>query len=94
MPGNFFGRLFRVTTWGESHGPALGVVIDGCPPGMPLTADDIQHDLERRKPGKGLTSPRREPDRVEILSGVFQGLTTGTPISLVIYQSGCAQHGL
>jgi chorismate synthase len=84
MPGNIFGRLFRVTTWGESHGPALGVVIDGCPPGMPLTADDIQQDLERRKPGKALTSPRREPDRVEILSGVFQGLTTGTPISLVV----------
>lgn len=85
MPGNTFGRLFRVTTWGESHGPALGAVIDGCPPGMPLNIEDIQHDLERRRPGKSLTSPRREPDRVEILSGVFQGLTTGTPISLVVY---------
>lgn len=84
MPGNTFGRLFRITTWGESHGPALGAVIDGCPPGVPLTAEDIQHDLERRRPGKALTSPRREPDRVEILSGVFQGVTTGTPISLVV----------
>ena len=85
MPGNTFGRLFRVTSWGESHGPALGAVIHGCPPGMPLTVDDIQRDLERRKPGRGLSSPRREPDRVEILSGVFQGLTTGTPISLIVY---------
>jgi len=85
MPGNTFGRLFRVTTWGESHGPALGAVIDGCPPGVPLTVEDIQSDLERRKPGKTLTSPRREADRVEILSGVFQGLTTGTPISLIVY---------
>jgi chorismate synthase len=85
MPGNTFGRLFRITTWGESHGPASGAVIDGCPPGMPLTMEDIQKDLERRKPGKALTSPRKEPDRVEILSGVFQGLTTGTPISLVVF---------
>jgi chorismate synthase len=84
MPGNTFGRLFRITTWGESHGPALGAVIDGCPPGVPLTAEDIQRDLERRRPGKALTSPRREPDRVEILSGVFQGVTTGAPISLVV----------
>jgi len=85
MPGNTFGSLFRITTWGESHGPALGAVIDGCPPGIPLAAEDIQYDLERRRPGKALTSPRREPDRVEILSGVFQGVTTGTPISLVIH---------
>jgi chorismate synthase len=85
MPGNAFGRLFRITTWGESHGPASGAVIDGCPPGIPLTPEDIQCDLERRRPGKALTSPRREPDRVEILSGVFQGVTTGTPISLVIH---------
>jgi chorismate synthase len=85
MPGSSFGSLFRITTWGESHGPALGVVIDGCPPGIPLRAEDIQHDLERRRPGKALTSSRREPDRVEILSGVFRGVTTGTPISLVIY---------
>ena len=85
MPGNTFGSLFRVTTWGESHGPALGAVIDGCPSGMPLTAEDIQHDLERRRPGKRLGSPRREPDQVEIVSGVFQGVTTGTPISLIVY---------
>jgi len=85
VAGNSFGRLFRITTWGESHGPALGVVIDGCPPGIPLAPEDIQRDLERRRPGKRLTSPRGEPDRVEILSGVFQGVTTGTPISLVIF---------
>ena len=85
MAGNTFGRLFRITTWGESHGPALGVVIDGCPARIPLEVGDIQRDLERRRPGKHLTSPRREPDQVEILSGVFNGLTTGTPISLVIY---------
>jgi chorismate synthase len=85
MAGNSFGRLFRITTWGESHGPALGAVIDGCPARIPLEPDDIQRDLERRRPGKHLTSPRREPDRVEILSGVFNGLTTGTPISLVIF---------
>lgn len=85
MAGNTFGRIFTVTTWGESHGPALGAVIDGCPPGIPLTEQDIQSDLERRRPGRGLASPRREPDRVEILSGVFKGMTTGTPISLIIY---------
>ncbi len=85
MSGNSFGRLFRITTWGESHGPALGVVIDGCPPGISLSEQDIQADLEKRKPGKALTTPRREPDRVEILSGVFNGVTTGTPISLVIF---------
>ena len=85
MSGNSFGRLFRITTWGESHGPALGVVIDGCPPGIPLTTGDIQQDLDRRRPGGHLTTPRREPDQVEILSGVFENTTTGTPISLVIY---------
>lgn len=85
MAGNTFGRFFRVTTWGESHGPALGAVIDGCPPGITLTEQDIQLDLDRRRPGARLASPRREPDRVEILSGVFAGTTTGTPISLAIY---------
>jgi len=85
MPGSSFGRLFRITTWGESHGPALGVVVDGCPPGIPLAPEDIQGDLDRRRPGKLLTTPRREPDKVEILSGVFEGTTTGTPISLIIY---------
>ncbi len=85
MAGNSFGRLFSVTTWGESHGAALGAVIDGCPPRVPLSAADIQKDLDRRRPGKPLTSPRAEKDAVEILSGVFEGLTTGTPISLIIY---------
>ncbi|RUM88125.1 MAG: chorismate synthase [Thermodesulfatator sp.] len=86
MGGNTFGRLFRVTTFGESHGRALGAVIDGCPPGIPLCEEDIQQDLERRRPGKHLgESPRREPDRVEILSGVFEGFTLGTPIALVIW---------
>jgi chorismate synthase len=85
MGGNSIGRLFRVTTWGESHGAALGVVIDGCPPAIPLTPEDIQQDLERRRPGRKLTSPRREPDRVEILSGTFNGVTTGTPISLIVF---------
>lgn len=84
MAGNSFGRLFCVTTWGESHGPALGAVIDGCPPGIALVPEDIQKDLDRRRPGGPLTSPRGEADRVEILSGVFQGTTTGTPISLII----------
>ena len=86
MAGNTFGKAFRVTTWGESHGPALGVVIDGCPPGMELEISDIQKDLEKRRPGKGgSASPRKEPDQVDILSGIFEGLTTGTPISLIIY---------
>jgi chorismate synthase len=86
MAGNTFGKAFRVTTWGESHGPALGAVIDGCPPGMELDLSDIQKDLEKRRPGKGGgESPRKEPDQVDILSGTFEGLTTGTPISLIIY---------
>ena len=86
MAGNTFGKAFRVTTWGESHGPALGAVIDGCPPGIELDFSDIQKDLEKRRPGKGGgESPRKEPDQVEILSGTFEGLTTGTPISLIIY---------
>jgi len=86
MAGSTFGKVFRVTTWGESHGPAVGAVIDGCPPNLALEAADIQLDLERRRPGQGgATSPRREPDRVEILSGTFEGKTTGTPISLIIH---------
>lgn len=85
MTGNTYGSAFRVTTFGESHGPALGCVIDGCPPGMPLAAEDIQMDLERRRSGKSrYTSQRKEPDAVEILSGVFEGVTTGTPIGLLI----------
>ncbi|BAP88063.1 chorismate synthase [Burkholderiales bacterium GJ-E10] len=80
-----FGRLFRVTDFGESHGPAIGCVIDGCPPGMALTEADIQSDLDRRKPGTSRhVTQRREPDRVEILSGVYEGRTTGTPVALLI----------
>ena len=86
MAGNTFGRLLRVTTWGESHGPALGAVIDGCPPRLPLSAADIEAELARRRPGvQAHATSRREPDKVEILSGVFDGQTTGTPISLIIY---------
>lgn len=87
MAGNTFGSVFRVTTWGESHGPAVGATIDGCPPGLPLTVQDIQTELDRRRPGKGgpAASPRKEPDAVEILSGVFEGKTTGTPIALAIF---------
>ena len=85
MSINTFGRLFRVTTWGESHGPALGAVVDGCPPGIALCEADIQPWLDRRRPGRSrYTTQRREPDRVEILSGTYEGRTTGTPISLMI----------
>ncbi|HNP37288.1 MAG TPA: chorismate synthase [Woeseiaceae bacterium] len=85
MSGNSFGRLFVVTTFGESHGPALGCVVDGCPPGLPLAASDIQIDLDRRRPGRSRhTTQRNEPDQVRILSGVFEGQTTGTPIGLLI----------
>ena len=85
MAGNTFGQLFTVTSFGESHGPALGCVVDGCPPGLVLTEDDIQRDVERRRSGTSrFTSQRREPDRVQILSGVFEGRTTGTPIGLLV----------
>ncbi len=85
MSGNSFGQLFRVTSFGESHGPALGAVVDGCPPGLALTEADLQHDLDRRRPGQSrYTTQRREPDAVRILSGVFDGETTGTPIGLLI----------
>ncbi|WP_448586362.1 chorismate synthase [Thermaurantiacus sp.] len=85
MSFNSFGHLFRITTWGESHGPAIGVVIDGCPPGLPLTEADIQPFLDRRRPGQSrFTTQRQEPDTVEILSGTYEGATTGTPISLLI----------
>jgi chorismate synthase len=85
MSHNSFGHLFRVTTWGESHGPAIGCVVDGAPPRIALSEADIQLDLDRRKPGQSrFTTQRREPDRVKILSGVFDGVTTGTPIGLVI----------
>ena len=86
MSFNTFGKIFRFTTWGESHGPAIGCVVDGCPPNIPLSEKDIQMDMNRRRPGKSkFTSQRKESDRVEILSGVFEGKTTGTPISMIIY---------
>lgn len=86
MAGSTFGKLFRVTTWGESHGKGIGVVVDGCPAGLPLCEDDIQKFLNRRKPGQSkFTTPRKESDTVEILSGVFEGKTTGTPISMVVW---------
>ena len=85
MSGNTFGKLFAVTTFGESHGPALGAIVDGCPPGLELSEADLQHDLDRRRPGKSRhTTQRREPDQVRILSGVFEGRTTGAPIGLLI----------
>jgi chorismate synthase len=85
MSHNSFGHLFRVTTWGESHGPAIGCVVDGTPPRLALSEAEIQRDLDRRRPGQSrFTTQRREPDRVRILSGVLDGLTTGTPIALMI----------
>jgi chorismate synthase len=88
MSGNSFGKLFTVTTFGESHGPALGCIVDGCPPGMALSEADLQADLDRRKPGKSRhTTQRREEDKVQILSGVFEGHTTGTPIGLLIHNT-------
>ncbi len=85
MSYNSFGHVFRFSTWGESHGPAIGAVVDGCPPGLSLSEDDIQPFLDRRRPGQSrFTTQRQEPDRVRILSGVFEGRTTGTPISLMI----------
>ena len=86
MSGNTFGKLFQVTTYGESHGSALGCIIDGCPPQIELSSDDIQSELNRRKPGQSdVTTQRKEDDIVEILSGVFEGKTLGTPISLIVY---------
>jgi chorismate synthase len=85
MAGNTIGRVFTVTTFGESHGPGLGCVVDGCPPGLALGEEDIQQDLERRRPGRSRhTTQRKEPDRVRIMSGVFEGVTTGTPIGLLV----------
>ena len=86
MAGSTFGNIFKITTWGESHGKGVGVVVDGCPAGLSLCEEDIQKFLNRRKPGQSkFTTPRKEDDSVEILSGVFEGKTTGTPISLVVY---------
>jgi len=88
MSGNSIGKLFTVTSFGESHGPAIGCIVDGCPPGMALSESDLQHDLDRRKPGKSRhTTQRRESDEVQILSGVFDGRTTGTPIGLIIHNT-------
>lgn len=88
MSGNSIGKLFTVTSFGESHGPAIGCIVDGCPPGMALSESDLQHDLDRRKPGKSRhTTQRRESDKVQILSGVFEGRTTGTPIGLLIHNT-------
>ncbi len=88
MSGNSFGKLFTVTSFGESHGLAIGCIVDGCPPGLALTEADIQIDLDRRKPGQSRhTTQRREPDEVQILSGVFEGKTTGTPIALIIHNT-------
>lgn len=83
--GNTFGKHFRITTFGESHGPGVGVVVDGCPAGLPLELADIQRQLDRRRPGQSkVTTPRKEADEAEILSGVFEGKTTGMPIALLV----------
>lgn len=86
MSGNSFGKIFKATTWGESHGTAIGVVVDGCPSGIELSERDIQHELDRRKPGVSeITTERKEADEVKILSGVFEGKTLGTPISMLVW---------
>jgi chorismate synthase len=88
MPRNTFGHIFRLTTWGESHGPAVGCTVDGCPAGLPLSETDIQRELDRRRVGQSrVSSARQEPDLVQILSGVFEGRTTGAPISMVVFNS-------
>ncbi len=88
MSGNSFGQIFRLTTWGESHGPAVGCTVDGCPAGLPVTVADIQHDLDRRRVGQSrVTSARQELDQVQILSGVFEDKTTGTPISMLVFNT-------
>src|SRR3974390_3185166 len=85
MSGNSIGKLFTVTTFGESHGPAMGCIVDGCPPGLPLSEAELQQDVDRRRPGPSpFVSQRREADQVRILSGVFEGHTTGTPIGILI----------
>jgi len=86
MSFNTFGKIFRFTTWGESHGPAIGCIVDGCPPNIKVSEKDIQRDMDRRRPGKSkFTSQRKELDKIHILSGIFEGRTTGTPISIIIY---------
>ena len=86
MSGNTYGKIFTVSTFGESHGTAMGCIIDGCPPNIAISETDIQHDLDRRRPGQSdVTTQRKEDDKVKILSGVFEGKTTGTPIGLIIF---------
>lgn len=88
MAGNSFGNLFRITTFGESHGKGVGVIIDGCPPGIEITEEEVQKELDRRKPGQSkITTPRKEADTIHILSGIFEGKTTGTPIAMVAYNA-------
>ena len=88
MPGNTFGQLFRITTWGESHGPSIGVVVDGCPAGLPLSEKDIQVELDRRRTGQSkVTTTRKEPDQIRFLSGIFNGKTTGTPLAMMVENS-------
>lgn len=88
MAGNVFGQMFRITTWGESHGRAVGVVVDGLPAGLPFSETDIQKELDRRRPGQSeVSTPRNEVDRVEILSGIFEGMSTGTPISMLVWNA-------
>ena len=85
MSGSTYGNIFKITTWGESHGAAIGVVVDGCPAGLSLSEEDIQKFLDRRKPGNSrFATQRKESDSVEILSGIFEGKTTGTPISMMV----------
>lgn len=93
MAGSFYGNIFRISTWGESHGKGIGVTIDGCPSGIPLCEADIQKDLDKRKPGQSpFATPRQEDDKVEILSGVFDGMTTGTPIALIVFNTNQRSH--
>ena len=88
MSGSILGKYFQVSTWGESHGKGIGVVVDGCPAGLPLSEEILQKYLDRRKPGQTrYSTPRKEADEVEILSGIFEGKTTGTPISMVVYNT-------
>jgi len=93
MASNSIGRNFRITTWGESHGPAIGVVIDGCPAGFPLSEEDVNTELRLRRPGRPHTSPRQEKDEAEILSGLFEGKTTGAPISIIIWNEDVDSSG-
>ena len=95
MAGSTLGNIFKITTWGESHGKALGVVVDGCPAGLPLSEEDIQKYLDRRKPGtSAITTQRKEADQVDLLSGIFEGKTTGTPISLMVRNTSQISAGI